>query len=108
MQCTQYFRQKEEINKHNPTHNKTGHHPAHFQLYKIMLNFLKYILDQEKYSLISVLFRAQRENHKKGDWVRHIKKFMVDMNFNFTFKNIVDRQVKKASLKYILSKIILK
>ena len=27
------------------------------------------------------------------------------MNFNFTFKNIVDRQVKKASLEYILSKI---
>ena len=95
---------------------ETGHHPARFQIYRMMLNFLKYILDQGKDSLISRFFIAQKENPKKGDWVSQVKKLMADMNFNLTFadigimkkkafKKIVDRQVKKASLEYLLSKI---
>ena len=83
---------------------------------RVLLNFLKYILDQEKDSLISRFFMAQKENPMKGDWVSQVKKLMTDMDFNLTFadivimkkktfKKMVDRQVKKASLEYLLSKI---
>ena len=95
---------------------ETGHHPARFQIFRMMLNFLKYILDQDKNSLVSRFFMAQKENPNKGDWVSYVRKLIADMDINLTFedisvmkkrsyKKIVDRQVKNASFQYLLSKI---
>ena len=95
---------------------ETGHQPACFHIFRMMLNFLKYILDQESSTLISRFFIAQKDNPTKGDWVNCVRKLMIDMNINFTFediskmkkrtfKNIVNTQVLKASFKYLLSKI---
>ena len=95
---------------------ETGHHPARFQIFRMMLNFLKYILDQEKNSLVSRFFIAQKDNPIKGDWVSYVMKLLKDMEINLTlediekmkrnpFKKIVNKQVQKASFKYLISKI---
>ena len=96
---------------------ESGHQTARFHIYRMMLNFLNYILDQESSTLISRFFIAQKDNPTKGDWVNCVRKLMIDMNINFTFEdiskmkkrtfiNIVNKQVLKASFKYLLSKII--
>ena len=95
---------------------ETGHQPARFQIFKMMLNFLKYILDQESSSLISKNFIAQKESPTKGDWVTFVRKLLQDMEINYTFedirnmkkrtfRNIVNKQVNESSFRYLLSQI---
>ena len=61
---------------------ETGHQPARFHIYRMMLNFLNYILDQESSTLISRFFIAQKENPTKGYWVNCVRKLTIDMNIN--------------------------
>ena len=61
---------------------ETGHQPACFHIFRMMLNFLKYILDQESSTLISRFFIAQKENPTKGYWVNCVRKLTIDMNNN--------------------------
>ena len=95
---------------------ETGHQPARFQIFKMMLNFLKYILDQESSSLISKFFIAQKDSPTKGDWVTFVRKLLQDMEINYTFedirnmkkrtfRNIVNKQVNESSFRYLLSQI---
>ena len=53
---------------------ETGQLPARFQIDIMMLNFLKYILHQDKNSLMSRFFLAQCLHPTRGDWVSNVKK----------------------------------
>ena len=80
-----------------------------------MLNFLKYLLHQDKSSLISRFFWAQCLHPTKGDWVSNIKKVLIKIEYGISFeeiinikkdafKKIVNVKVRKAALKYLLAK----
>ena len=56
---------------------ETGQLPARFHLDIIMLNFLKYILHQDKSSLMSRFFWAQSMHPTRGDWVSNIRKILI-------------------------------
>ena len=56
---------------------ETGQLPARFHIQIMMLNFLKYILQQDQNSLIYKFFMAQNEQPTKGDWVSNIKKIIL-------------------------------
>ena len=45
-----------------------GHIPARFEIQKMRLLYLKYILQEDDSSLISKFFRLQVELPTKGDW----------------------------------------
>ena len=94
---------------------ETGQLPARFHLDIMMLNFLKYILHQDKSSLMSRFFWAQAMQPTRGDWVSKIRKILTKIDFDISFEQItamkrnafkktVDHKVKKAALKYLLSK----
>ena len=80
------------------------------------LNFLKYILHQNKESLIYNVFKAQCESPTRGDWVTSVKKIMSDIQLNLTFEDIiitknnyfrrlVKNKVQKFAFSYLVSKI---
>ena len=46
---------------------ETGHHPARFQIFRMMLNFLKYILDQEKkFPCFKIFHGSERKPKQRG------------------------------------------
>ena len=67
---------------------ETGHIPARFQIQILILNFLKYILGQNKESLIFRFFKAQCQMSTKGDWISNIKKIIEDIDLSMTFEDI--------------------
>ena len=95
---------------------ETGQLPAKYQIQIMMLNFLKYILDQEQDSLIFKFFKAQSENPIKGDWVTNIRKIMKEINMQETFEHItlmkkhifkkhVIKKVRNKAFQYLLAQI---
>ena len=95
---------------------ETGQLPARFHIQIMMLNFLKYILQQDQNSLIFKFFMAQNEQPTKGDWVSNIKKIILstklEMSFedirkmkNNSFKKVVESKVRKAAFIYLVTKI---
>ena len=53
-----------------------------------MLNYLQYILKEDKNTLISKFFYAQCANQIKNDWVSNIKNVLKEINITFTFQEI--------------------
>ena len=49
-----------------------GQIPASFQIKKLMLNYLQYLLQEDKNTLMSKFFNAQCQNPIKNDWVSNI------------------------------------
>ena len=95
---------------------ETGQLPARFQVQIMMLNFLKYIRQQEQNSLMSKFFRAQCNQPSKGDWVENIRKVIINIELNMSFedirqmktnafKKIVNAKVRKFAFNYLLSKL---
>ena len=95
---------------------ETGQLPARFHYQIMMLNFLKYILQQDLNSLISKFFRAQNEHPTNSDWVSNVKKILLSIKLYMTFedikfmkmnqfKKIVENKVRKAAFTYFLAKI---
>ena len=60
---------------------------------KRRLNFLSYILKENKDSMVYKFFECQRLNKTKKDWVTTISKDMEILNIDITFENI--RNMKK-------------
>jgi hypothetical protein len=90
--------------------------PARFQIYIMMLNFLHYILNQEKDSLLYRFYEAQLNNPIRGDWITNIKLIMkkLDIQSSFLeiksmkiqhFMNIVSKKTKHYAFQYLLEKI---
>ena len=81
-----------------------------------MLNFLKYILHQDKISLVSGFFWAQCMKPTRGKWVSNIKKILdkiylqisfeeVKNNEKIQFKKTVEPKVRKAAPNKLLFNI---
>ena len=52
----------------NQIYLELGQPPARYDIYKLRMFFLKYILDQEEESTIYKLFNLQLQHPTKGDW----------------------------------------
>ena len=90
--------------------------PARFQIRIMMLNFLHYILNQEKGSLLHRFFEAQLNNPTKGDWITHITYILKLLKIDSTFEEIrcmkikyfmeiVCKKTEEVSFLYLLGKI---
>ena len=67
----------------------TSQFAARFHIQIMKLNFLKYMLNKKKDSLVHKFLKAQCENPMKGDWVSFIKKIINEINLNMTFEEII-------------------
>ena len=94
---------------------KMGVYPARFEILKLRLLFLKYILDQNENSLVKQFFILQINQPTKGDWASQIKSDLKQLNItesleeikNMTqsnFKGRIKSQILKKSLEYLLEK----
>ena len=63
------------------------------------INFLHYILNENKDSLLQNFFKAQEKSPVKGDWVLRVKKDVEELGLNLTFLEIA--RTSKADLKKI-------
>ena len=75
-----------------------GLYPARFQVHRQMLNFLQYILHQPIESLLYRMYKIQKENPSKGDWVSSVTELLETYNINLTLKQIQD--MKRSLFKY--------
>ena len=74
---------------------EVGQMPARIQIWKLMLNYLQYILKEDKNTLISKFFYAQcADQIKKNYWVSNIKNVLKEINITFTFQEIQIMKVK--------------
>ena len=93
-----------------------GQIPARFQIKKLMLNYLQYLLQEDENTLMSKFFIAQCQNPIKNDWVSNIHSVKNEIDLDLTFEeirkmkiqkyqNIVDSKIKIAAFIYLKSKI---
>ena len=92
-----------------------GVYPARFEILKLRLLFLKYILDQKENSLVKQFFDLQINQPTKGDWASQIKSDLKQLNFTESleeiksmtqskFKGRIKSQILKKSLEYLMEK----
>ena len=65
-----------------------GQSPARFEIQKLRLYFLKYILDEEKESLIRRFLELQIKTPTKNDWASTCKADIKSLNINLSFEEI--------------------
>ena len=65
-----------------------GQSPARFEIMKLRLYFLKYILDEEKESLIKRFLELQIKIPTKNDWASTCKSDLKSLNMNLSFEEI--------------------
>ena len=78
--------------------------PARFDILKIRLFFLKYILDKEEESTIHKFLTLQIENPTKFDWASTCIKDLKDMEIQLSFsdiKNMTENGYKEIVRKKI-------
>ena len=87
--------------------------PLKHVIRKRRLEFLHYILEQEKESLLSRVFQSQLENPSRKDWITTIKNDLqeIDLNIQFDdiknmrkddFKNLVKRKIEANALQELV------
>jgi hypothetical protein len=76
-------------------YTELGQIPARFDIIKLKLNFLKYILHQEQNSLIFKVFQLQLENPKKGDWASSCIQNLKDLDVNMSLREIKEMSHNK-------------
>ena len=99
----------------NQLYLELGQIPARFEILKLRLLFLKYILNQDEKSLIKRFFLLQIEQPTRGDWastcVQNLKELCIfepleeieKMTKN-KFKNILKEKIKKEAFVYLIKK----
>ena len=67
-------------------------YPARYQVHQKTLNFQQHILHQPNESLLYRIFKVQKENKTKGDWVSSVtelvNKYELKLNMKHTEKTI--------------------
>ena len=92
-----------------------GQVPARFDIIKLRLYFLKYILQQDPESTISKMYQLQIENPKRGDWASTAKKNLYDLKINLsneeirkmsrsTYNNLIRNKCRENAFKYLKNK----
>ena len=82
-----------DLSKHSRTavellYLETGTIPVRFILMSRRLNFLWYLLNQDKSSLLSQFFHAQCDSPTRGDWVSSVKQDLKDLELDMDFDQI--------------------
>ena len=96
-----------------------GQVPARFDIIKLRLYFLKYILQQAPESSVAKMYQLQLENPKRGDWASTAKKNLQDLNINLsneeirnmfksTFIKLVRNKCKESAFRYLTNKRVKK
>ena len=92
-----------------------GQVPVRFDIIKLRLYFLKYILHQDPGSNVLKMYHLQLENPKRGDWASSVKKNLEDLNIylsneeikmmsKYKYKSLVKKKCKEKALEYLISK----
>ena len=92
-----------------------GHTPARFEIQKMRLLYLKYILEEDESSLLSKFFKLQLEFPTKGDWASTCKNDLKELEIQesleeirlmtkIQFTKILKKKVKENAFKYLISK----
>ena len=100
----------------NQLYTELGQIPARFDIIKLKLNFLKYILHQEPDSLILKVFQLQIENPKRGGWasscIQNLKDLDIHLSFfeikemsQYKFINLIRKQCEESAFRYLMKKI---
>ena len=111
---TQVFVTKRSCPKHL-LYLEIGIFPARYQVHRQMLNFLQYILQQPKESLLNRMFMVQQEHPTKGDWVSTVTNLLNKYEIILTlqqikemkttlYKNTVRKQVEKLAFDTLVKK----
>ena len=96
-------------------YQELGQIPARFEIYKIRLLYLKYILNQDPESMLFKFFEVQLQTSKKGDWVFMCNEDLKTLNIKETYEEIKDmthyrfnkllnEKIKSAAYEYLLTK----
>ena len=99
----------------NQLYLSVGHYPARFEIQRIRLLYLKYILDEEDDSLLSKFLRMQLENKTRGDWastcLNDLKKLGISKTLieiktmsKFKFSKLVKDKIIPNAFKYLISR----
>ena len=92
-----------------------GQVPARFDIIKLRLYFLKYILQQDPGSTLSKMYQLQLENTKRGDWASTAKKNLQDLKINLSndeirnmsrtsYNNLIRKRCKEIAFEYLTNK----
>ena len=92
-----------------------GQIPARYEIKKMKLMFLKYILEQSEESLLKKFFNLQLQFPTQGDWVKSCLSDLMELNIQESFdeirimtknkfRNILKTRVKLNALKYLTEK----
>ena len=65
-----------------------GVYPARFEIQKLRLLFLKYILDQNENSLVKQFFDLQINQPRKGDWASQIQSDLKQLNITESLEEL--------------------
>ena len=106
------FRTQKSCSRHL-MYLESGLVPARYQVDRQMLNFVQYILQQPKNSLLNRIFKAMLQNPTKGDWAssaaKLFKKYELDMNLDeiqnikpSIFKNLMKKHIRKVAFKELV------
>ena len=79
--------------------------PARFEIKRLRLLFLKYILNQNVDSTIYQFFQSQRRSNLKGDWVTMCKDDPAELKIKMTFEEV--KNMKLTKFKAILKEQII-
>ena len=74
-----------------------GQYPARFEVQKLRLLYLKYILEQPEESLVKKFFDLQKNNPTRGDWVTSTNEDMRKLDINLSYQEIKDMTKYKYS-----------
>ena len=92
-----------------------GQKPARFDIFKLQLFYLKYILNQEVKSMMFQFFKIQLENPTKGDWVSSVLDTLLQLDIHLTLEEIkemsnhkytalVKKKCEQSAFSYLLKK----
>ena len=113
-----YMRQVIKTTKGCPITNlylEFGQIPARFEIIKMRLLFLKYILEQPKESNVRKMLNLQLEKPSVGDWASTCLSDLENINLKLTLDEIrtiskqrylmiLKEKIKDSALKYLLKK----
>merc|ERR1712208_60696 len=92
-----------------------GQYPAKFEIIKMRLLYLKYILEQPEESLLKKLYNLQRSNPTRGDWASTCQEDQKRLELTLSqqeikemtkskFSNIIKENIRKHALNYLIEK----
>ena len=95
-----------------------GHSPARFEIQKLRLLYLKYILTENEESLIRRFFDLQLKMPTKGDWASCCLKDLQELGISCSlkeieimpykeFKKLLKMKIKEKALIYLRNKHII-